>query len=214
MKQRRREERGAAVFVVVLVVTMLSAIGMFAARSATLNTTSSGYMRQMTQTHYVTEYGMLAAMAEIATKPSAYIDAMKSDGSNGPTCKKLVDGKVANPACYEFGHADLQTMLNAQNAGAKLLDPANPGASPPAPGSLGYSALEADFSVTMTDMGPAGAVAGMSVGGPSSVSLQYATVTLSATGVVRPPTANKEAASRAASIESIRARLIVGPLPK
>ena len=50
----RASERGAAVFVVVLVLTLLSALGLFAVRSATSTNLSAGYSRQMTQTHYMT----------------------------------------------------------------------------------------------------------------------------------------------------------------
>jgi len=49
MRTRQRgSERGAAVFMVVLLLTMLTGIGLFAVRSAVLSTSSSGHARQMT----------------------------------------------------------------------------------------------------------------------------------------------------------------------
>ena len=70
-------ERGAAVFVVVMVLTMLTAIGVFAIRAASMANLSSGYDRQNTQNHYVGEYGLLSAVAELSTtKRSAYVEKM------------------------------------------------------------------------------------------------------------------------------------------
>ena len=44
-RARRGRERGAAVFIVVLLISMLLGIGMFAARSASLSTATSGHER-------------------------------------------------------------------------------------------------------------------------------------------------------------------------
>ena len=61
----RASERGAAIFIVVAVLTLLSAIGIFAARAATLAEQASGYDRQNTQNHYVSEYALMAAATEL-----------------------------------------------------------------------------------------------------------------------------------------------------
>ena len=64
---RRTSERGAAVFVVVMVLSMLTAIGVFAIRAAAMANASSGYDRQNTQNHYVSEYGLYSAVTELST---------------------------------------------------------------------------------------------------------------------------------------------------
>src|SRR5262249_10831833 len=64
--RRRARSRGAALFIVVLVVTLLLGIGAFAARSALLANTSSGFDRQMTQSRYVSEYALMIAVAKLS----------------------------------------------------------------------------------------------------------------------------------------------------
>jgi len=53
--RRRREQRGAAVFLVVMVMTIAAAIGVFSMRSASLADLAVGYSRQSTQATLVTE---------------------------------------------------------------------------------------------------------------------------------------------------------------
>ena len=64
--RRRGRQRGTAVFIVVLMLTMLLGIGMFAARSAALATASSGNIRQATQTRYAADYAILLATAKLS----------------------------------------------------------------------------------------------------------------------------------------------------
>ncbi|MGE3670104.1 MAG: PilX N-terminal domain-containing pilus assembly protein, partial [Polyangiaceae bacterium] len=64
--RRRADERGAALFIVVLVITLLTAIGIFAARSASLVDVASGYDRQAIQTEYIAEYGIRGATTRLA----------------------------------------------------------------------------------------------------------------------------------------------------
>src|SRR5688572_24601151 len=51
----RRGERGAAVFIVVMAVVLLTGIGVFAVRTASMVDVAAGYDRQMTQTHHLSE---------------------------------------------------------------------------------------------------------------------------------------------------------------
>ena len=77
-RQHRRlaaSQRGAAVFVVVLVVTMLTGLGLFAVRSSTMATATSGYNRQLTQVDYITVYAVAATVSDIsASEPQAVVD--------------------------------------------------------------------------------------------------------------------------------------------
>ena len=63
----RQNQRGAAVFIVVMVITLLTAVGMFAARSASLVDVASGYGRNAMQTQYVSEYGAILTSHELST---------------------------------------------------------------------------------------------------------------------------------------------------
>ncbi|MEJ7731677.1 MAG: hypothetical protein WKG00_21005 [Polyangiaceae bacterium] len=221
----RARQRGAAVFIVVLVITMLTGVGLFAVRSAILSTTVSGYSRQMSQTHFITDYAMLAAAAELSTnRRDAYVEDMKKSDN----CVTVLDCKckgvirtgnttslVSNHTCYLFGPQDLQQQLTKETSSAVFLtptdvsDPANPVA-----GSLGHGNLEAGFLVEMTDLAPASPpVAGLDLTSAGAAQVQFMSVTMHATGQVRPPGSVTEQRS-AASIETSRAHLIVGPLKK
>lgn len=214
---RARRERGAAVLIVVLVITMLMGIGAFAARSAMLATSASGYERQMTQTHYLTEYAVLSTTSELSSdRREAYIKLMAQKPD--PSCtsvKRLSNGTwVTNRTCYRFGYLDLQNILKLQPGNNELLLP--PAGN--APGSLGPVRLDASFIVEMTDLGPATPpVAGTDLTSSGAASVQYVSVTLNATGQVRPYAVSPNvdvAAGRSASVELSRAHLVVGPLPK
>ncbi len=221
----RGRERGAAVFIVVLVITMLTGVGLFAVRSSILSTTVSGYGRQMSQTHFITDYAMLAAAAELSTnRRNAYVQTMKQSLDCVTVldckCKGLIrtgntSSLVSNHACYIFGEQDLQQAAAAETSGAQLItptdvsDPTNPVA-----GSLGHGNLNAGFRVEMTDLAPTGApVAGLDLTSAGAAQVQFMSVTMHATGVIRPPGSATEQSS-AASVETARAHLVVGPLPK
>jgi len=228
----RRDQRGAAIFVVMLVIVMLTGIGVFASRSAILTTTTSGATRQMTQTHYVTEYALGLTMGELSSKrKQAYVLSMTkppngvaTPGQN-PCFKGLPSAPstdyVLNPTCYRFGYADLKQQVVSGGglaAGGDLLEPTIPNADPSQtiPGSLGYANLEASFLVEMTDLAPASPpVAGMDL---ASSSIQYYAVTLTATGQVRPkPSGNQQVdlgSATAAGVDTLRSHVVVGPLPK
>ncbi len=64
-RRSRRSERGASVFIVLLVITLLTAIGIFSARSASLVDQAAGYDRQLVQTQYVPELAGRAVGAEL-----------------------------------------------------------------------------------------------------------------------------------------------------
>jgi hypothetical protein len=224
-KRRRRgraQERGAALFVIVLVVAMVTTVGVFAAGSASVATQTSGHMRQYSQTHYVTEYAMLGAMAELSTnRREAYIKTMtqpKMVNGDRTQCEDKPDlTKVTNATCYRFGYEDLEIAFVNQSATAKFMNEGDI----ETPGGLGHGKLVSDFVMEMTDLAPASPpVAGSDLTSAGAANVQYMAVTLTATGMIFPAPADSDdkyvfdaARARAASIESARARLIVGPLP-
>ncbi len=215
-----------AVMVVVLVIMMLSGIGIFATRAASLTTAAAGSMRQMSQTHYVTEYAMQSAFAELASeRQAAYIQLLSnsSTGNNaGATeCQSLL--KVPTKTCLKLTKADLERILKAQPQAASFLVNTNGSV----PGSLGRADNVANFSIEITDLSPvASPVAGADVAGSGGAAMSFYMVTLSATGLVMPnPVAGSQddknsflslsdkTGALVASQELSRAHVIVGPLP-
>jgi hypothetical protein len=213
--RRRARERGAAVFIVVLIITLLTGIGLFAARSATLATTSSGYARQMTQTHYVTDYAMLTVISELSNGTA---DAHIERATKNPEPSCSVPSKVSNYTCERFSRTSVEAIRTTGGATPATLLNNTTGVFPGSlvPGSLGIGDLEADFNVEMTEIGPASPpVAGMDMTSAEGAKLKYKVLTLTATGMVRPRVASVATvgsdAGQAASIETQRAHLIVGP---
>jgi hypothetical protein len=211
----RAGERGAAVFVVVMVLTMLSAIGVFAIRAASMANLSSGYDRQNTQNHYVGEYGLLSAVAELSTtRRSAYVQKM-SKGAEICSASKGIVNLGSGVPCYHLYANDVARTVASNFSGRALFDPPSGIGSSLLPGSLGPVALDGDFVVEMTDPGPVGLpVAGTDVGG-SAAKFRYLQVTLSSVGQVRPagdPT-TCTAGAVVAGNEAGRAFVVIGPLP-
>lgn len=67
-------ERGATLFVVVLVITLLTGIGLFTVHSSALLARAAGNERAALQTTYLAELGTLTALSAIGSDPQAYID--------------------------------------------------------------------------------------------------------------------------------------------
>lgn len=212
---RHVSERGAAVFVVVMVLTMLTAIGVFAIRAASMANAASGYDRQNTQNHYVGEYGLLSAVAELSTtRRSAYVEKM-GKGVETCTATKGVASLGTGVPCYHLYANDVAKTVASNFSGRPLFEAPSGSGSSLVPGSLGPVPLDGDFVVEMTDPGPVGLpVAGTDVGG-SAAKFRYLQVTLTSVGQVR-PAGNPAACSAGAVVagnEAGRAFVVIGPLP-
>jgi hypothetical protein len=124
MRSRRRisrkAERGTAVVVVVLVTTLITAIGVFAVRNVSQIDQAVGYSRQAGQSNALAELGTTAAMAEVASKGGGYTNNM----TNSLWC--LANGRYAKDVtsnCYKLDRAALEAVTAANN-GETLLEPA------------------------------------------------------------------------------------------
>jgi hypothetical protein len=198
--KRRAGERGASVFIVVLVLAMLTAIGVFAARSSRLSTTGSGHARQMTQTHYLTEYGMKLAMAAVATAPDAYVNHMRQKPD--ATCFAMAGAPGAS--CMKLHAPALQKQLFPGSDGALVEPPA-----PPLAGSLGPAPVEPAFSIEITSYTDGVPAPGFDLSPDGASSFKFAMITMTGVSQVRPAGAPSWTSS-----ESARAFLVIGPLPK
>ncbi|HKQ69074.1 MAG TPA: PilX N-terminal domain-containing pilus assembly protein [Polyangiaceae bacterium] len=210
-RHRHRGERGAAIFIVVMVLTMLTAIGVFAIRASGMAGAASGYDRQNTQNHYVGEYGLLGAVAELSTtRRSAYIGKM----NGGNVC--VANKGVAGLPCFPLFAKQIEDTVSGNFSGRPLFEQSSAdGGAALVPGSLGPAPLTGDFLVEMTDPGQVGLpVAGSDVGG-GAVKLRYLQITLTSVGQVRPAgsLACTPANAGIAGNETSRAFVVVGPLP-
>jgi hypothetical protein len=203
----RPSERGASVFIVVMVLTLLTAMGIFAVRTTSMADVAAGYDREASQAQYLAQYGTLAAAAELGSgTASAYVEKMRS----GETCRANygVDLTLTPiPLCYKLFMSELgaRTMADSSNG---ILDPASL-----TPAS---NTLVGDFVVEMTDPGPAGSpIAGTDVGG-TGTSFRYTKVSLTTTAQVRPfdgSAACTQAGAASAGQQTVRAHVVIGPLP-
>lgn len=195
-RRRRTGERGASVFIVVLVIAMLTAIGVFAARSSRLSTTASGHARQMTQTHYLTEYGMELSVAVLSTNISAHVKRMRTT----PDTKCFAMANAIGPSCLQIYPPNLQKQLLPQGA---LLQPPTAAEA----GSLGAGSIDSSFSIEMTSYTQGAAVAGYDLSPTSTANFKFATIVMTGISQVRPT-----GAASWTSSESARAFLTLGPL--
>lgn len=214
--RRRRRERGAAVFVVVMVITLLLGIGVLAARSASLGISASGNERQMTQTHYMAEYAIMLAAAQLSpdptgqTSPSSIVtEASNPQFGDYGLCmaqKNLAvpAANLARPTCYRLSSDRIEVQMAA--GGNHVLSPY----------SLGSPTIEGYFWIELTDVSaPAAPQAGM-LANAGAQSPQFYDVTATAIAQVRTKnTGGSSLDSSAAGTQSTelsRAFLRVGPI--
>jgi hypothetical protein len=196
--RQRRQERGAAVFIVVMVITLLTAVGIFAARATSLSDVAAGFEREAAQTSYVTQLAGNTVAAEMGSPGMAtvYVQRMRS---NPELCQS--NGAIVGAPCYRLFKSDLDARTTAAG-GEPLLD---------ATSLSSAGTLQSDFLVEMTSPGPAAApIAGTDLS--NNTRFQWVSVTLSTTGLVMPATA--AACGSDASIGAGRARsvIVVGPI--
>ncbi len=217
----RRGERGAALFIVLMVITLLTAIGVFSARAASLVDVASGYNRQAVQTLYVTEYGSRTVASEFGSGTAESIFAEMARGAE--SCVQTANVVPAQPGakvpCYRLFLTDLAARIDTNFAGQKIFDQA----SLTAPGSLGPKLVDATqtplsgtFIVEITDPGPPTAPLAGSDAGGTGTSFVRRQVTITGTGQTRPfVPANvcDDAASAAAGVQSLRAYVTLPPMP-
>ena len=202
--RRRRQQRGAAVFVVVLAITLLTAIGVFAVHTALMVDQASGYVRLARQTQYLAEYGTLTSATELGTLAGKTYSDLIYQG----TSRCRANGELAaGTPCYKFDRAFLNQRTTAFG-NQTILSAATPGSG--VPGSLGLNAnLVGDFTVELTDPGPVGQpVAGAQAGAGTFIK-----VTSTSTAQIR---SNAVACTNAVTTtlgqQSLRAHLLIGPI--
>lgn len=225
--------RGMTVFVVLLVISMLGAVGVFAARSAQLGVTNAGRYREMVQTHYIAEAGMHGAVSEFGRDPHGYLVKLRTPPTIAAgvyPCKDIPYSTVtpsfepASTHCLKIGYEAVQesTRIRSGNGSFLLFNPKGYDATyGSVPGSFGTANIAGNFSVEFTDERPVEPPpAGMPVSGGGGSTMKFKSVTARSIGQVIPtddsgaPLASTDEAFKyATSIETIRAEIVVGPVP-
>jgi hypothetical protein len=205
---RRSRERGATLFVVVLVVTLLLGIGSMAARAANLATAASGSERQMTQSRYVAEYGLSFATAKLSNGGGqSYLAQVRAPAANELCyCQTTTQPQRT---CYRMLESDLQLDLGGS---FNVCDPTTAGL----PGSMGMAGVECDFVVELTDLSQGFTLPGFTLKQGKALKFWYVTAT--ATGQVRIINTAGTGALSPTSAESsgtqtVRSRILTGPFP-
>lgn len=191
LPSRREGERGAAVFIVMMVLTLLTAVGLFAVRSASLADVAAGYDREGAQAGLVAEYAITASAAYLANDPSTVLLGYKAsiDSSPQPCQSNAIAGAFPAPAprpgCYRLELPELQSSFGKMS-GETVFAPANL-----SKGAIGASSslnanetTSATFVVEITDASKTGVPA---EGDDAKVSTIM--MTLTAISQVRPAAA-------------------------
>lgn len=237
--QRRRapssNERGVALFIVVMVVTLLGAVGVFAARTASMVDTASGYNRQASQTVYLAGYASRFVASELGQgKASWYIDRMREATEQCPSNPRPVstaseegEEAAASPEpitlpCYKLDHEDVTARVEEQLAVPALEEQTagDPGSlGPPTGAEDATNGIQAALMVELLDAFQTQGAPGMNRGGGAN---PFINVQLTVTGwaQIRPgfgttvnPWCDSAAASNApwgaASVQAVRALITV-----
>jgi hypothetical protein len=212
----RSSERGATLFVVMLVIMLLMGIGSFAARSAAVATATSGSERSMMQARYVAEYGMTFAVAKLSNGGAqSYLAKLQN-----PAVTELCYGQsitMLQRTCYRIFYSDMQN--DTQAAGLNVCEPA----AVAAPGSLGAvrnvsgntTWAECDFSVELADLSEGFTMPGFDLGHGKSLKFWYVNATSigqarimnTGMGTLDPISAESS------STQQVRSRVLLGPFP-
>jgi hypothetical protein len=191
-----------------MVITLLSAIGLYSMRAASLADQAAGFNRLGTQTTYVAEFAGRAVAAELVGKEQhyfQYISAGTDDCRANRQLTALMD--PTRPSCYKLEGKEIWERVHAEF-------PGNVGTEG-APDLLGridrHGLTEGAFIVEMTDLGRTGTpVAGEDVAADTFKHMQ---VLLTATGQVRPPpTASGDNGWVCNTSFSLRSHVTFGPV--
>jgi hypothetical protein len=216
--RRRARSAGGVIFIVALTMSVLAAVGMYALRASSLEIRTAGFERQATQTHYLSEYGILGATQAFGgTTAQLYLGMMMAPTSSAlrdTSCSSLaapfsVSGLTPSAlslACRRMGSNELSNAWGLP-AGS-MITPY--GGTPTIPGSLGSATVQGDFFVELTDPGYVNPPAGYDL----SLGFCFVELTTSATGITQPflAAANTTALYGGEGLEMSRARITGGPI--
>lgn len=234
-RRGRGRQRGATIFLVTLVMTLLAALGVFAARATSLAGRASGYLRQGEQTHYLLQHGMALALNEVDRGKNVYGSKNTNSAVTNQTCSttstfpgvtipcvKFTTDPTSGDGMGSFGQMVNRAQLQAGKSPVPPLSLPNVADLSVAPGSLGASRLLPSMYVEMTDFAEMDRTPpGYAVSGGGS-QFHFRQATLVGWGQVGPYPANGPTASCSdatekgsalvVSREAGRGQIIFGPI--
>ncbi len=209
----RREQRGAAVFIVVMVLTLLTAVGLFAVRSASMADLAAGYDREGTQAALVAEYAITASAAYLANDPTTVLAGYTLSRDPKPQlCQSnaipagAFPGPKGRPGCYMLGLTEVQDSFRMMSNETVFALPNLTGGPANSTSSLNANeTTNATFVVEVTDAVHTGVpTPGMDAAKPSPILM-----TLTAIAQVRPAAACAvSVSSPAAGQQAMRAMVV------
>lgn len=143
-KSRRAKQRGATMFVVMMVLMILSALGTFAVSNAHFDVQSAGYDRQRNAAIELSGFGAYAVAQEVAASPRDYLK-MVVTGSE--TCKANTGLSISPAPCYHIYPKDVENRLGMTTE--KLIVPPVPATG--TPGTFGVQTIGGGFVAEITD---------------------------------------------------------------
>jgi hypothetical protein len=221
VRARNRHGRGgAAMFIVAMALAVLASVGIFALAAAATEVRTSGNERQNTQTHYMSEYGIIGAAYQITGAAAKWqlgimLDPLHRDGlqvgSTNAPCLALQNvpatADAMTLACRRLGSAELGSGW----APAAITIPyasTTPLLSNVTPGSLGPIPMQGDFFVELTDPWKANTPASYSL----DLNFCFIEMTVTSGGITQPIFTDNTAVAAGEGLEVQRARLIAGPM--
>jgi hypothetical protein len=200
-------------FVVAMALAVLASVGIYALAAASNEIRTSGNERQSTQSHYLSQYGIIAAAQELAsTKAQFYLGLMLSQPDVNCVSLQGVPANAApmTRACRRMGMQELATGSGwAANATVPYAY-TTPYAG--APGSLGPMPLRPDFYIELTEPTTTSTAARY------ALSLQFCFIQMTTTsvGITQPQYPTTPTTTSAyfggEGLEMQRARLVAGPI--
>jgi hypothetical protein len=178
----------------------------------------AGYERQNTQTHYISEYGVLAAMQTLNATYAPAILPVAVMGVNGQRATCLSAPTQNNPSASCLAKACFRWTTSQGTM--SIFNPAytNPATSSPyaidpsavtgtTPGSFGLTSMQGDFAVELTEPAQGPPQAGTS-------GMYFYWVTLTSYGKTQQSTSpNNTALYNSEGDEVLRTRVLAGPIP-
>jgi hypothetical protein len=211
---RRRKEGGAIMFVVAMTTAVLASVGVYALAASANEVRTSGNERQNTQTHYLSEYGVLGITHEMVSgKAQFYLGLMLTSPDNPCVALPGVPSTAApvTKACRRLGSAE----LGAAWTGTTITVPYGNGTTTPAyttgvaPGSFGPIPMYGDFFVELTEPLQAQAPPRYA----TDLHFCFIEMTATSSGITQPIIAGQPTGAYAnEGVEVQRARIIAGPV--
>ena len=219
---RRSRERGAALFVVVMVITLLTAVGIFAARSTSLVDAATGYGRQAAQTLALADYGTRLVASELGQGRAPRVFQIMDQRNQ--YCPSYDPALVPPQPCYAYDYSQLEQRVS-QNTGSawnviEYQTAVGPGSlGPQFPDPSVTSGIDGVFTVELYDPFEISNIKGQSASTPSGRE-----VTVNSIAQIRPFSltaqlsqnnavwCSSDPASTSASLLSVRTQIIVPTL--